>query len=177
MKSISLFRISLTLICLSLCIPLTAQTKDFREPGFKGSVGVSSQVSLNAFHIWEIGVDLSLGKMLNQNHYVGGEISLRSLVKMTFGAYETRLSVHYMAYCLDRDSTPVWGVKAGTGILSPGLTQFEFYSIFLEPHAGWSWRLPSGNGLTLSAGLDLNCSLLRGPGIFVSPKISIAFEF
>ena len=177
----SLFRA--LLFCLFGVFSLqSAYARDYRDKGFKGSAGLSTQIQLNAIHAWEVGLDLSLGTMLNSNHYVGGGISLLSLAQMPYYVYETRLSIHYLAYCLNRDSTPVLGVKAGTGIASPGFSQFQFYSVFLEPLAGWSWRLSSGFGLTLSAGLDLNHSFIpitggSTPWLFVAPKISFAFEF
>lgn len=178
----SLFRALLLGLFLFFSLS-SAYARDYREKGFKGSAGVSTQIQLNIIHAWEVGLDLSLGTMLNSNHYVGGEISLLSLAQMPYYVYETRLSINYMAYCLDRDSTPVLGVKTGAGILSPGFTQLQFYSVFLEPLAGWSWRFPSGYGLTLSAGLDLNHSFFPIIGgsnpcwLFVAPKISFAFEF
>ncbi len=165
--------------CIFSAISLTtAYAGDYRTEGFKGSIGVSSQIQVNVFHIWEVGVDLSLGKMFNSNHYLGGEISLMSLAQRPYYVYETRLSINYIAYCLNRQSTPVLGVKTGAGILSPGFTQLVFYSVFLEPLAGWSWKLTSGYGMTISAGLDLNHSFINSsPWVSVAPKISIAFEF
>lgn len=73
----TIYRIPLfTLLCLSFCITAGAQNKDFRDPGFKGSVSLSFQKNSNV--TYGPGIAVSLGKMFNRKHYLGGELEASS---------------------------------------------------------------------------------------------------
>ena len=190
--------VCLAVIGLNLCLPMQAQTKDFRDPGFKGSVSLSFQKTDRV--CYGPGIAVSLGKMFNRNHYVGGEFEVLSdliyfqgiknpdgswvepvffwnSLKPRFWNY--RLSADYRFYVSEKRSTPVAGVRIGMDFHDLK----SFRGFYLQPSVGWSWTLPSGNGFMVSAGVDLYHDVrhyLGGPGpawIQFFPKLSVTYEF
>ena len=186
------------LLWLSFGATAGAQTKDDREPGFKGSASLSFQKYSSA--TYGPGIAVSLGYMFDRKHYLGGELEAYSdfiyfqglkkedgsrvepvyfwsELKPSFWNY--RLSADYRFYVLERRSTPVVGVRVGSDF--GDLTYFKGF--FLRPSVGWSWTLPSGNGLMVSAGVDLYHSIEPwdgGPGpawLQLFPKLSVSYEF
>ena len=86
---------------------LSAQTKDFRTPGYKGSVSLIDQ-----YGVWA-GFETSHGVMLDRHNYLGAGASVSICLPEIgdnppiFGQF----FVDYQNYLFDRRSTPVLGIR------------------------------------------------------------------
>ena len=178
-----LYPVFVAVIGLNLCLPMQAQKKDFRDPGFKGSVAISLQNGvMESASAWGPGIEVSLGNMFNRNHYLGASIEFLSYFKALPHLAQTKISVDYVAYLFSRNNTPVLGLNLGSGILTPDFKGFQPYSLFLHPAIGWSWMLPSGKGLMLNVGVTLSHPLFerdsgQTPWLQAFPRIAFAYEF
>jgi hypothetical protein len=170
------------LCCLLLCSVVFGQNKDFRGPGYKGSVSVTDQYGVF------VGLETSHGVMLNRNHYLG--VGAGAFVFPDGKGYPSfaEAFVDYTAYILDKKSTPVAGLKAGyTRALNFGskVNGFENKYSFeqgasLQPMIGWNWGFNNGCGFTVAAGANVVLPLGQNKGtkpLYALPKISFTFEF
>lgn len=147
---------------------VVATGRDFRTPGYKGSV------SLTVLGPLMFGIETSHGKMLDRSNYLGG-----GLGAYFFGARWLALEglfVDYAHYARDAQNTFVVGGKLGllfdlANLYAPGEM---FKAPFIEPNIGWNWKLQNGQGITALLGAVV--SMPQGD-IGVGPMISLSFEF
>lgn len=153
-----------------------SQIPSFREKGCKGSVTYS-----NMYLVRYNGVETSHGYMFNENHYLGGGAG----AYYTPDGLDSNAIVHffadYHAYCFDKASTLVVGLKLGYAKpVFPYLSNYHYLE--MEPNVGWSWGLNSGNGLTLTLGTYSLTSIVKGYGeisiaIKLLPRMCLSYEF
>lgn len=179
-------------LLLSLGATADAQTKNFRNPGYKGSISLTDQ-----FYVL-LGVETSHGFMLDNQNYLGLGANLSgSMLLMGDGKdfWDGRpvilgTFVDYHRYMSKNPSSLVLGAKAGyiylwlNGAHSPGVDPAMYSgkdsggALFFEPNIGWSWTLRSGNGLTATLGAALYTeSQSSGIEFLAMPKLTIGFEF
>ena len=159
------------------CTMVSAQTNDFRAPGYKGSISLIDQ-----FGVWA-GLETSHGVMLDRHNYLGAGMSVSvclpeiSDTPPVFGQF----FIDYQNYLLDKKSTPVLGVKAGymTALNEKNATGWNFTkAAFLEPNVGWNWGMKNGCGFTTSLGAAMFKPFGDSSKNFaVMPKLSLTFEF
>ena len=175
MKTIS--KLFLVAAAAFACATVSAQTKDFRAPGYKGSVSLIDQ-----YGVWA-GFETSHGIMLDRHNYLGAGMSVSFCLPElgdtppVFGQF----FVDYQNYLLDKRSTPVLGVKAGymKALNEKKASGWTFtQAAFIEPDAGWNWRMKNGCGLTTSLGAAMFKPVGDSSKNFVvMPKFSLTFEF
>lgn len=175
MRTTSKFLLAV-LVLSAWCVSALAQTPDFRNRGYKGSISITYHYGVF------VGAETSHGYMFDTHNYLGAG----------FGGFILPNSVHpvfltffadYQHYFGDKKDAPVLGLKTGfSNALNFGNASGVQYknAILIEPDVAWSWGLKSGNALTLGLG----CTLLVPVGstrtdrkILPLPKISFAFEF
>lgn len=156
-----------------------AQTHDYRGKGYKGSVSITDQYGVF------VGVETSHGIMFDRHNYLGvgvGGFIFPNSDHPTF--MNTFLDYHN--FLSNKASTPVLGLKAGGSHCfnyegGNGLTEVKFKNaVVIEPSAGWSWGLKSGNGLTLGLGAALYMPVGESrtdKKVLPMPKLSFGFEF
>ena len=173
MKLKKLF-VALSLVCLCLCA--SAQTKDHRDPGFRGYAAITDQ--LGVF----VGADFAVGKMFDRKNFLGVGVSafvlpndVLPLFGSVFGEYrhyfkETKNSMFIgskVGYCHGFKYEDKYGMTFKNGIL-------------VEPNFGWSWGLKSGNALELLIGANVVAPLgetRTSRKLLPLPKIGFAFSF
>lgn len=159
------------------CTMASAQTNDFRTPGYKGSVSIIDQ-----YGVWA-GLETSHGVMFDRHNYLGAGMSVSVCLPElgdtppVFGQF----FVDYHNYLLDRRSTPVLGVKAGymTALNEKKATGWNFTkAVFIEPNVGWNRGMKKGFGLTTSLGAAMFKPIgVSTKNFAVMPKLSLTFEF
>mgnify|MGYP006988873661 CR=1 FL=1 len=170
----------LSLVCIGPL--LMAQAKDFRSPGYKGSLSLTDQMGVFA------GVETSHGFMLNRSVYLGAGAGAFMFPNGSDYPAFAHAFLDYGAYVLDRKSTPFSGLKAGfmhavgfgkkVGGFEHSYT-FE-NGLFFEPSFGWNWMFKSGYGFTIAASADIIVPVGKNKGVspnMVIPKVSFTFEF
>lgn len=162
---------------LLACVSVSAQTGNFRSPGYKGSISIIDQ-----YGVWA-GLETSHGVMLDRHNYLGAGMSAsiclpdlgdKAPVFATFFA-------DYQNYLRDSKSTPVLGIKAGymTALNKEKTSGWNFTkAVYAEPSVGWSWGLRNGCGFTTNLGAAMYKPIGDATKNFVvMPKLSFTFEF
>ena len=160
-----------------ICFGAAAQTKDYRDPGFKGSVAITDQ--LGVF----VGGDVSLGYMFDRKNYLGGGVGAFVFPKDGDIPVDGNLFADYRHYFKDTKNSMFAGSKLGFShafnyMDNSGVTYHN--GILLEPNFGWSWGLKSGHGLELSLGATLLAPVGESrtdKKVLAMPKISFGFSF
>lgn len=176
MKTIS--RLLLVAAMALAGVTVSAQTKDFRTPGYKGNVSLIDQLG-----VWA-GLETSHGMMLDRHNYLGAGASFSVCLPMiedgapTFGNF----FLDYQNYLLDRKSTPVLGLKAGymSSLNEKNSSGWHFTkAVFVEPNVGWNWGMKNnGCGFTTSLGAAVYKPVgTSSKNLVVMPKLSLTFEF
>lgn len=173
----NILRIALAAAIAFACTTVSAQTTDFRTPGYKGSISLIDQLG-----VWA-GVETSQGIMLDRHNYLGAGMSV-SLCLPELGDPTPifgQFFVDYQNYLLDKKSTPVLGVKAGymKALNEKNTSGWNFtQAAFIEPNVGWNWGIKNGCGFTTSLGADMFKPLGNSKKDFVvMPELSLTFEF
>ena len=175
MRTIS--KIMLVIAMAFASFALSAQTKDFRTPGYKGSVSLIDQ-----YGVWA-GFETSHGIMFDRHIYLGLGSSVSFCLPELDGDTPVfgNLFVDFQGYLLDRKSTPVLGYKAGfmKALNANQSSGWNFTkAAFIEPNAGWSWIMKNGSGFTTSLGAAVYKPLGNSTKNYViMPKLSLTFEF
>ena len=167
----------IVLAMASICMGTAAQTRDYRNPGFKGSVAVTDQ--LGVF----VGADVSLGKMLNRKNYIGGGVSGYLFPKDGEIPVYGNIFGEYRHYFKDAGKSMFAGSKAGLAhaFNYDNNDSITFQNgILLEPNFGWSWGLKSGHGLELGLGATLIAPFgdtRTARKVIGLPKLAFGFSF
>lgn len=165
--------VAMALVCTTVC----AQTKDFRSPGYKGSISLMDQ-----YGVWA-GLETSHGLMFDRHNYLGlgmnASICLPKLDETP--PVFSNFFVDYHNYLFDKNSTPVLGVKAGymTALNSKKTNGWRFtQAVFVEPNIGWSWAMKNGCGFTTNLGAAFYKPVGHSStNLVVMPKLSLTLEF
>ena len=168
------FLAAITLACLCLCA--SAQTKNHRDPGFRGYAAITDQ--LGVF----VGADVSLGTMLDRKNYLGAGIGAFAFAGDEWPLFGN-LFLDYRHYFKDAKNSFFMGSKLGFshGFGYNKTPQMTYNNgILAEPNLGWSWGLKSGNALELAIGATLLAPVGERRSdrkLMCLPKISIGFSF
>lgn len=173
----NILRIALAAAIAFACTTVSAQTNDFRAPGYKGSVSLIDQ-----YGVWA-GLETSHGIMFDRHNYLGAGMSVSFCLPELgetipiFGQF----FVDYQNYLLDKKSTPVLGVKAGymKALNEKKTTGWNFtQAAFIEPDLGWNWAMKNGCGFTTSLGASMFKPIGDSNKDFCfMPRLSLTFEF
>lgn len=170
----TIYKIMLVIAMTFASFALSAQTKDFRTPGYKGSVSLIDQ-----YGVWA-GLETSHGVMFDRHIYLGLGSSVSVCLPELDGGNTPvfgNLFVDFQGYILDRKSTPVLGYKAGF-MKTFNMKESNTNAVFIEPNVGWSWIMKNGCGFTTSIGAAVYKALGPSTNNFVTmPKLSLTFEF
>ncbi len=173
----TILKLTLAVALAFACTAVSAQTNNFRTPGYKGSVSLIDQ-----YGVWA-GVETSHGVMFDRHNYLGVGMSV-SLFLPDLGNNPPifgQFFVEYQNYLLDKKSTPVLGVKAGylKALNEKKTTGWNFtQAAFIEPNVGWNWAMKNGCGFTTSLGAAMFKPIGDSSKNFVvMPKLSLTFEF
>lgn len=170
-------RIIVSITLTAICFGAVAQTKDYRDPGFKGSVAITDQ--LGVF----VGGDVSLGYMFDRKNYLGAGVGAFVFPKGEDMPVYGNVFADYRHYFKDTRNSMFIGSKLGFSrafsyATNGGVTYQN--GILLEPNFGWSWALRSGHGLELGLGASLIAPVgeyRSDKKILPLPKISFGFNF
>ena len=149
----------------SVCITASAQVPAYRNPGYKGSVGLAT--------VWfGPGIETSHGFMINPHHYLGIGV-LGAFVPPITPYFEE--FIEYQVYITKKMNAPFLGLKAGSyqtwGINEEGTFTVSYFG---EPRFGWNWALGPTYGLTFSAGVFIGEHRNQ---VSCIPSLHLAFEF
>ena len=160
-----------------------AQTSEFRDPGYKGSVYVGGNLLTGgekASFFPSIGT--SHGYMFGDQFYLGAGLQYDFLKKPQTSAFA---DLQY--FTSDSPNSLVLGLKAGVaGAWSKdklasapadakGKLHVEKAWAFVTPSVGYSWTLDNGCGLTAAVGTAVNFK--KGEKVNFAPQLTLAFEF
>lgn len=164
-------------LLLSLAATANAQTRNYRDPGYKGSISLTDQ------YLVFLGLETSHGYMFDSNNYLGAGANYSfPLVKGKVRPNCLTTFVDYHRYMSDSPSSLVLGAKAGymfmLGKENNANDGDPYGSFYAEPNVGWSWTLGNGCGLTASVGAALYTkSQSSGNEFLAMPKLTVGFEF
>ena len=164
-------------LLLSLAATANAQSQNYRDPGYKGSVSLTDQ------YLVFFGFETSHGYMFDVNNYLGAGANYSfPLVKGRIRPNALTTFVDYHRYMSDNFNSLVLGIKAGymfmVGLKDNANDSDPYGSIYAEPNIGWSWMLGNGCGLTATLGAALYTkSQSSGNEFLAMPKLTIGFEF
>ena len=160
-----------------------AQTNEFRDPGYKGSVYVGGNLLTGGEKVTFFpSIGTSHGYMFGDQLYVGAGLQYDFLQKPQTSAF-----ADIQLFTSDSPNSFVVGLKAGaTGAWSKaklatdpadakGKLHMEKVWAFITPSVGYSWTLDNGCGLTASIGSALNFK--KGEKLNFTPQLTVAFEF
>lgn len=158
-----------------------AQTKEFRDPGYKGSIYVGGSFVPGDKVTFFPSVGISQGYMFGDQFYIGAGLQYDFLKKAQTSAF-----ADFQYFTSDSPNSVVLGLKAGaTGAWSKdkrasdpadakGKLHIEKAWFFATPSVGYSWTLDNGCGLTTSLGAALN---FKNKDFNLTPQLTVAFEF
>lgn len=170
-------KIVLSIVLTGICLSAVAQRRDYRDPGFKGSVAITDQ--LGVF----VGGDVSMGYMFDRKNYLGGGVGAFIFPKDGDIPVYGNAFADYRHYFKDAKDSMFIGSKLGFSHAfsyetNGGVTYKN--GILFEPNFGWSWTLKSGHGLELGLGATLIAPVgdyRSDKKILPLPKISFGFSF
>lgn len=158
-----------------------AQTKEFRDPGYKGSVYVGGGILPGNQATVFPSVGITQGYMFGDQFFIGAGLQHDFLKKAQTSAF-----ADFQYFTSEEPNSVVLGLKAGaTGSWSKdklatdaadakGKLHIDKVWAFLTPSVGYSWTLGNGCGLTTSLGAALN---FKGQDFNLTPQLTVAFEF
>ena len=160
-----------------ICFGAVAQTKDYRDTGFKGSFAITDQLGVL------VGGDVSLGYMFDRKNYLGGGAGAFIFPKDGDIPVYGNAFADYRHYFKDTRNSMFIGSKLGFSHAfsyetNSGVTYRN--GVLLEPNFGWSWGLKSGHGLELGLGATLIAPVgdyRSDRKILPLPKISFGVSF
>ncbi|MBP5522147.1 MAG: hypothetical protein J6X82_06985 [Bacteroidales bacterium] len=165
-----------------ISIPVFAQSKDYRAPGYKGSVSLTDQIGVF------VGLETSHGIMFSHYHYLGVGAGAFVFPNGSDYPWFSEAFLDYQYYILSKRSTPFAGLQVGY-IQAMGhgnkVNGFDHAYSFAQgvnfkPSIGWSWAFNSGIGFTLSAGANIILPFGSDKGtspVVTIPKIAFALSF
>lgn len=169
--------IILSFVLMGMCLAVSAQVNDFRNPGFKVSVALTDQ--LGVF----VGADVSMGYMLTRQHYLGIGVGTFFLPKDETIPFYGNLFADYRYFFKPARNSLFAGSQLGfSHAFNYGRdTGIQYWnSLLLSPNVGWYWGHKSGKGLMLGLGATLIAPIggaRTDRKILALPKISFGLEF
>lgn len=167
----------ITVIVVAFAISAAAfsQTPSFRGRGYKGNISYTNMII-----VWN-GLDTSHGFMFDEQHYLGVGAGFYLVPDGLDFPTIVHFYADYHAYCFEKASTLVAGIKIGY-VDSVHPSTGNINALEMEPNIGWNWGLKSGQGITLSLGACIMTVPIRltensSLPFTALPRLSLAFEF
>ena len=183
MKKTSKLLAAASLLLILGASAANAQTREFRDPGYKGSVYVGGNLLTGGEKVTFFpSIGTSQGYMFGDQFYLGAGLQYDFLKKAQTSAFA---DIQY--FTSDSPNSLVLGLKAGvTGAWSKdklasapadakGKLHVEKAWAFVTPSVGYSWTLDNGCGLTAAVGTAVNFK--KGEKVNFAPQLTVAFEF
>lgn len=146
-----------------------ATGRDFRTPGYKGSVSVTNMGLLT------LGIETSHGYMFDRSNYLGLAAGAYSFGGRHFDL--GGLFLDYTHYMRDAQNSFRIGAKLGAlfdfaSLLAYGATTHALPLV--EPNIGWNWVLRNGTGISATVGAVIARNDTQTE---IAPKFTLSFEF